>query len=94
MIIKDDTEHKLQQSDVKGFPIVSNEQRRLLLGYIGRNELRYILGKQSPFIAGYQNGILHLHPYTLKIGRRDFTTHQDQHDVPSIANLPITIEKI
>ncbi|PAV18791.1 voltage-gated chloride channel [Pyrrhoderma noxium] len=44
-----DIEHKLQQSDVKGFPIVSNEQRRLLLGYIGRNELRYILDRAKRF---------------------------------------------
>lgn len=41
-------EHRLQQSDVKGFPIVSADHRSILLGYIGRNELRYILGP-SPY---------------------------------------------
>lgn len=37
-------EHRLHQSDVKGFPIVSADHRSILLGYIGRNELKYILG--------------------------------------------------
>lgn len=41
-------EHRLQQSDVKGFPIVSADHRSILLGYIGRNELKYILGL-SPY---------------------------------------------
>ena len=37
-------DHILQQTDVKGFPIVSADQRRVLLGYIGRAELRYVIG--------------------------------------------------
>ena len=37
-------EAKLSQTDVKGFPIVTGDERHLLLGYIGRNELRYVLG--------------------------------------------------
>ena len=45
------SEHILRQSDVKGFPIVSNGQTRLLLGYIGRNELRFIIGISFFFYA-------------------------------------------
>lgn len=37
-------DHILEQTDVKGFPIVDADQRRLLLGYIGRAELRYVIG--------------------------------------------------
>jgi len=40
-----DVESKLQETKVKGFPVVSADDRRLLLGYIGRNELRYVLDK-------------------------------------------------
>ncbi|KAH8119059.1 chloride channel [Phellopilus nigrolimitatus] len=40
-----DVELRLQQTDVKGFPITSADSRCLLLGYIGRNELRYILDR-------------------------------------------------
>ncbi|KAL5523651.1 hypothetical protein ACEPAG_7824 [Sanghuangporus baumii] len=40
-----DVEYRLQQTDVKGFPIVSADDRCLLLGYIGRKELRYIVDR-------------------------------------------------
>ncbi|EJD02821.1 uncharacterized protein FOMMEDRAFT_107818 [Fomitiporia mediterranea MF3/22] len=40
-----DVENQLEQTDVKGFPIVSADDRFHLLGYIGRNELRYILDR-------------------------------------------------
>ena len=43
-------EYRLQQTDVKGFPIVSADDRFLLLGYIGRNELRYIIGSYYLFL--------------------------------------------
>lgn len=33
------------QSNVKGFPIVSTDDRHVLFGYIGRGELRYVLDK-------------------------------------------------
>lgn len=34
----------MQQTDVKGFPVVSADEAEILLGYIGRGELRYVLG--------------------------------------------------
>lgn len=34
----------LSSTDVKGFPIVSSDGSRKLAGYIGRTELRYVLG--------------------------------------------------
>ncbi|THH05633.1 hypothetical protein EW145_g4647 [Phellinidium pouzarii] len=39
-----DVEYRLQQSSVKGFPVIFTDHNRLLLGYIGRRELRYIIG--------------------------------------------------
>lgn len=39
------TEEILDNTAVKGYPIVSNDDRNILLGYIGRTELRYVLGK-------------------------------------------------
>ncbi|KAI5120350.1 hypothetical protein M0805_009425 [Coniferiporia weirii] len=41
----EEVEERLQQSNVKGFPIISADHRCLLLGYIGRSELRYVLDK-------------------------------------------------
>lgn len=38
-------EEKLASTDVKGFPLVSSEPLNTLMGYIGRTELRYVLGE-------------------------------------------------
>lgn len=40
-----EVEEKLEQTDVQGFPIVSTDSQRTLMGYIGRTELRYAIGK-------------------------------------------------
>ncbi|EGO25898.1 hypothetical protein SERLADRAFT_355881 [Serpula lacrymans var. lacrymans S7.9] len=40
-----DVEEKLASSTVKGFPIINSDSSRLLVGYIGRTELRYVLDK-------------------------------------------------
>jgi len=34
----------LSSTDAKGFPIVSSDSQRTLVGSIGRTELRYVLG--------------------------------------------------
>ena len=34
----------MERTDVKGFPIISADGQQHLLGYIGRTELRYVLG--------------------------------------------------
>ena len=39
-----DAEETLSSTDVKGFPIISSDGEPTLLGYIGRTELRYVLG--------------------------------------------------
>ena len=47
-------EARMEQTDVKGFPIVSADDKRVLLGYIGRGELRYVVGMCSYiFISNY-----------------------------------------
>lgn len=38
-------EEILSSTTVKGFPIIHSELQRTLVGYIGRTELRYVLGK-------------------------------------------------
>ena len=40
-------EDVLENADVKGFPIVSNDGKRILMGYIGRTDLRYVIGESS-----------------------------------------------
>lgn len=37
-------EEELSRTDAKGFPIVSSDTRQIIMGYIGRTELRYIIG--------------------------------------------------
>ena len=41
------TEEVLASTDVKGFPIVGSKSSKALCGYIGRTELRYVLGTFS-----------------------------------------------
>lgn len=41
------TEKFLDDATVQGFPIVSTDAKRTLLGYIERQELRYVLGAPS-----------------------------------------------
>ncbi|KAI0047947.1 voltage-gated chloride channel [Auriscalpium vulgare] len=40
-----DVERHMDRTRVKGFPIVSDDESRTLLGYIGRYELRYVIEK-------------------------------------------------
>ncbi|KAL5631205.1 hypothetical protein ACGC1H_006896 [Rhizoctonia solani] len=40
-----EVEEKLEHTSVQGFPIVSTDSQRILMGYIGRTELRYVIGK-------------------------------------------------
>lgn len=40
-----DVERVLQETEVKGFPIVSSDGRNSLEGYLGRNELEYVIRK-------------------------------------------------
>lgn len=37
------TEAKLESTDVQGFPIISPDAAKVVLGYIGRTEIRYVL---------------------------------------------------
>lgn len=39
-----DIETLLNNTAVKGFPIVTNDARQTLVGYIGRREVRYVIG--------------------------------------------------
>jgi chloride channel 3/4/5 len=40
----EDVETLLNSTAVKGFPIVKNDARQSLVGYIGRREVRYVIG--------------------------------------------------
>lgn len=40
----------MEQTDVKGFPIVSADRGQTLTGYIDRSELRYVLGLYTLYI--------------------------------------------
>ena len=39
-----DVETLLNSTAVNGFPIVTNDARQTLVGYIGRREVRYVIG--------------------------------------------------
>lgn len=39
-----EVETLLNSATVKGFPIVTNDARKALVGYIGRREVRYVIG--------------------------------------------------
>jgi hypothetical protein len=43
------TEILLESTEVQGFPVVSGDEHRTLLGYMGRAEIKYILGGYSCF---------------------------------------------
>lgn len=43
---------KLEATTVQGFPVVSANQDRILLGYIGRTELTYLLGVLAVLRSG------------------------------------------
>ena len=38
-------EDQLSRTETKGFPIVSPDARQVIMGYIGRVELRYLMGE-------------------------------------------------
>lgn len=44
-------EDRLKATDVKGFPVVSADEVSILIGYIDRSELRYVLGMYTAFVA-------------------------------------------
>ena len=39
------TESTLENSNVNGFPIISSDNNKILMGYIGSTELQYVLGE-------------------------------------------------
>ena len=43
----------LSSTNVKGFPIVSSDGPRILVGFIGRTELRYVLGRLLQALDAY-----------------------------------------
>jgi len=38
-------EHRLGEADVQGYPVIASNGSNMLVGYIGRSEIRYIIGK-------------------------------------------------
>lgn len=54
-----DLEALMADTDVQGFPVISNEKAspRTLIGYIGRTELRYVLGTHIRFVLNWNTDI-------------------------------------
>jgi chloride channel 3/4/5 len=48
--LTDSIEHLLANSQCRGFPVVSSDEKRTLLGYIERTEMRWVIGV-DPFIV-------------------------------------------
>jgi chloride channel 3/4/5 len=46
-----DIERLLGSTAVNGFPIVTNDARQTLVGYIGRREVRYVIGMYSASVT-------------------------------------------
>ncbi|THH14591.1 hypothetical protein EW146_g5756 [Bondarzewia mesenterica] len=45
MTLRDVAEARLASTNVNGFPIISDEQSRILMGYVGRTKLRYVVDR-------------------------------------------------
>jgi chloride channel 3/4/5 len=45
----DEVESILSETDFGGFPVVQDRDSKILLGYIGRTELKYAIGTRSLF---------------------------------------------
>lgn len=41
-------EARLSETTVKGLPVVSDDDNRTMMGYVGRMELRYVIGTLRP----------------------------------------------
>jgi len=39
-----DVEQRLGEADVQGYPVIASNGSNMLVGYIGRSEIRYIIG--------------------------------------------------
>ncbi|KAH0828174.1 chloride channel [Lanmaoa asiatica] len=61
-----DVEDVLASTDVKGFPIVASKSSKALSGYIGRTELRYVLGIffPRPDLGNYDLIVVQTRPNT------------------------------
>lgn len=46
-----DIEALLNNTVVNGFPIVTNDARQTLVGYIGRREVRYVIGTYTMVVT-------------------------------------------
>ncbi|ELU37695.1 Cl-channel protein [Rhizoctonia solani AG-1 IA] len=55
-----EVEEKLEHTTVQGFPIVTTDPQKILIGYIGRTELRYAIGN-----VGKARRTRDIHPSTL-----------------------------
>lgn len=55
LLLTSTTEAILANTNVKGFPIVSSDATRTLVGYIGRTELRYVLGVPPLLESSHQH---------------------------------------
>lgn len=44
----DEVQSILSDTDFGGFPVVQDRDSKILLGYIGRTELKYAIGNSSP----------------------------------------------
>lgn len=78
-----DIEERLAATDVKGFPIIHDDSKSTLLGYIERSELRYVLDKARDVQALSQDT-----PCTFKSSAEDRSQVSSLVDFPVIATGP------
>ncbi|KZT10858.1 uncharacterized protein LAESUDRAFT_721246 [Laetiporus sulphureus 93-53] len=78
-----DIEERLRSTDVKGFPIISDDASRTLVGYIERSELRYVLERSRRV----RNIALET-PCSFASDREDHRQVEAHADLPNMASGP------
>ncbi|GAC93818.1 chloride channel protein [Pseudozyma hubeiensis SY62] len=87
-------EAKLAGGTYKGFPLVQSEEDSTLLGYVGKVELRYAIGKakRARALGGETVCVFSVGPNAVAKGEEGGRGHnaQPQQDLLSVASLPTT----
>lgn len=75
-VLKCEVEEVLENTSVQGFPIVN--EANILMGYIGRTELRYVLGAFS-LLPSIHSPFTHAPHYTTCRQSKESTRHTPRH---------------
>ncbi|TKY84558.1 hypothetical protein EX895_006460 [Sporisorium graminicola] len=91
----EELESKMSYGTYKGFPLVQSKEDATLLGYVGKVELRYAIGKarRARALSGETTCLFSVGPNAVRggdgDGERDGPRHQQQ-DLLTVASLPTT----